>query len=141
MSSSGIPQFKEDSSLLEGVQQRATKVIKGPEYLPYEERLSNLGLFSLAKRRWRGDLIHVYKSLKGDERQMNETRFFLVAFSNRTRSTGLKFEYRKFHRNMWKNFFTVRVMAHWDRFSTEVVESLSVEMFKKHLDAYLYNLL
>jgi len=61
------PLFTEDGDLLQGIQQRATKMIKALEHLPYEERLSNLGLFSLG-RRLRGDLIKVYKYLKGDGR-------------------------------------------------------------------------
>jgi len=61
-----------------------------------EERLSNLGLFSLRKRRLRGES-NVYKYLKGDGRQMDETRFFSAMCSNRTRSSGLKLKDRKFH--------------------------------------------
>ena len=66
---------------------------------------------------------------------------FSVVCGDRTRGDGHKMEPRKFRTNIQKNFFTVRVMEHWNRLPREVVESSSLEIFKAHLDAYLSNLL
>jgi len=46
-----VPQFKIDMELLEIIQWRTTKIIKGLQHLPYEESLRYLGLFSLEKRK------------------------------------------------------------------------------------------
>lgn len=57
-------------------------MINGLEYLPYKERLTGLGLFTLEKRRLSGNLLSVYKHLMREKTEPD----FLVVSSERTRT-------------------------------------------------------
>ena len=77
----------------------------GLERLPYEERLRDLELLIL-KTEW--DLISAYIRLKGGS-QVNGDSLFSAVPSDRTRGNKHKLEHRRFHTNLRKSFFTMRV--------------------------------
>ena len=80
------PQYKKDRELLKRVQRRAIKMIRRQEHFPYGDRLRELGLFSLEKRRLQGDLIAAFQYLKGAYKQEGSQLFEKV---DRDRRRGI----------------------------------------------------
>ncbi|KAK4823222.1 hypothetical protein QYF61_027563, partial [Mycteria americana] len=103
--------------LLEQVQRRVTIMIRGMEHLSCEERLRELGLFSLEKRRLQDTFLQPF----------NGDKLFSRACCNRTRGNGFKLKEGRFRLDTRKQFFTMRVVKHWQRVPREVVDAPSLE--------------
>jgi len=96
------------------------KMIKGLEHLPCEDRLRDLGLFSLEKRRIQGELMAAFQYLHRADRKAGEGHFIRAC---RMMGNGFKLEEGRFTLDIRKKFFTVRVVMHWNRLPSEVVDA------------------
>jgi hypothetical protein len=130
------PYYKKDIDKLERVQRRVTKMIPRLRNMSYEKRLKELNLFSLTKRRIRGDLIQVFKIIKGID-NMAADKYFNIDRSNFTRSNGYKIIGNRFNCIDSKKIFFNRVVNLWNKLPRDIVNCNTVLTFKNYLDKYL----
>lgn len=90
-------------------QVKTTKMVKGLDHLSYRNSLRDLGVFNVEKRRLRRDPFNVNKYLVGGSKD-NRDRLFSMVPSDRTSVSGHKLKHKKFHLNIRKYFFTMRLL-------------------------------
>ncbi|KAI8493731.1 hypothetical protein Bbelb_286520 [Branchiostoma belcheri] len=131
------PWLQKDIDRLEAVQRRASRLIPSLRGLPYEQRLRKMKLTTLAVRRFRGDMLEVFKILKGKEGIRMEDLFTLASNPYATRGHHLKLEMPLAKLNIRKKFFSVRVIQEWNKLPLETVKQTSVNRFKSSIDEYI----
>ena len=107
------PYLVRDIQVLEKVQKRATKLVKGYEKLPYEQRLKSLGIYTLFCCHQRGDLIEVFKILNSYY-NINPTQFFIPSDVISSRGHSMKLFKSHSRLNIRSNFFAQRVIGSWN---------------------------
>lgn len=130
------PYLRKDIDKIEKVQRRATKMIQGYRNYSYLQRLQYTRLSTLEERRDRGDLIEVYKFVRGINK-VDYRKFFTISNSNRTRGHKYKLVKSRSRLDIRKNFFSQRIVNNWNALPAEVVDAKSVNCFKKHYDKYM----
>ena len=131
------PYLIKDIVALENVQRRATRMLPGMKDKPYEERLKELGLPSLAYKRSRGDMIETFKIVKGlyDEEVCGD--IFTRRSGPSTRGHNWRIYKEQVRLNKRKYSFPIRVVNNWNSLQEGVVESVTVDQFKRRLDRSL----
>ena len=130
------PRTSAESNLLERVQSKATALVHGMKHLNSEERRRKLGLMKLEERRERGDLIEVFKMLKGHTR-IDPTVFWEVRDARG--GARLVKELAANGRRQRQSFFSYRVVQKWNLLPTDLKMAPSLEAFKNRLDEMILN--
>ena len=127
------PYFKKDIAVIEQVQRLATRMLPGMKHIPYEDRLDILGMFSMERRRLRGDLIETFKMLRGLS-SFDGHGIFQVDSQTSTRGHPLKLKKPHVRLQTRANFFSIRVINAWNKLPESLVSLTSVNAFKRALD-------
>ncbi|CAI9729518.1 PKU43604.1hypothetical protein llap_6084 [Octopus vulgaris] len=127
------PYLLKDIQHLKRVQKLATRMVHGLKNLSYEERLRTLDLYSLEKRRCRGDLILAHNIISG-KCNLSKELFFTPAPERRLRGHSKKLYLRQFHFNRRRGAFSVRVADPWNKLPDEMMKMPMTALFKASLD-------
>ena len=133
----------QDKEVLEKVQKRAIRMVSNMKGKTYEERLLEANMTTLETRRFRGDLIQMYRIMTGKDDVDSNIWFQTMADSRGTgigtrQATGLHNVLPQESNNQTRsNFFSQRVVAPWNALPNWVKQSNTVNMFKNRLDEHM----
>ena len=128
------PFLRKHIDLIEGVQRSFTRRLVKVQKLSYEKRLKKLKLPSLEYRRFRGDLIEVFK-ITHDLYDPSTINHLLPLFDN-NRTRGHKFKLKKIacKSRLVQNFFSNRIVNVWNNLGEDIVNRESLNSFKNDID-------
>ena len=129
------PHLVRDISLLEGVQHRATKLLWDFQHLPYESRLEKLDLPSLTYRRFRGDLILLYKAFHNTSKPLWKL-LVICPQPYDTRAHQFKLVKPHCNLNIRKYSFPNRIINHWNSLPEHIVSAPNLNLFKSRVDSH-----
>ena len=119
------------------MQQRATKLVQCIEHLSYEERLTELNLYSLAQRRQRGDMTTVYKIMHGMI-DIQVEKLFHMSDITHTRGHTLKIKMPKACKtDIRRDAFSQRTILPWNNLPEHIVQAKNVKVFKREYDKHM----
>ena len=127
------PWLQADIDSLEAVQRRAVKAISGLKSNTYEERLKELGLPSLHARRQEIDMVQTYKLVNNMDTDNSELWFERADSRRVTRNNAVRHNLvpKRDQHEFRRNFFSSRVVEHWNRLPEEVRDAPTVSSFKR----------
>lgn len=137
------PYSRSNIDLLEKVQRRATKMVKSLRNKPYDERLNELELMNLEERRIRGDLIQMFKIIRGQEKiqLVNGLNFSESLKLNLRRQNNMRLMREISKRCSQRyNFLTNRVASKWNELPQSIVSAESLNCFKSKIDREIFGM-
>ena len=127
------PFLKSDIILIENVKRRASRYVLDINKLEYQERLETLNLPTLQYRRFRADMIETYKITHGHFEDNCVKHLFEMRSAN-TRGHQYTIKIRHSNTTTRRNYFAFHVASVWNSLSSDIVGSVSLNVFKKKLD-------
>ena len=131
------PWHVQDIEALEKVQKRAVKQIRGLEGVSYEEKLLELGLNSLERRRDYFDLVETYKIINNHYSGIDKSVFFKTTDQSdrvtRLTSYPNNLLHQRFQSDIRKNFFSIRVTNSWNNLPDVIKDAPTIDSFKTNL--------
>ena len=130
------PRLIKDKEIL-NKKKRAISMTSGVSWTTYEDKLREVGLTTLENRRQRRDMIHVWKILFGQD-HVNKNKWFSSAYEpwenesqTRMSSDPLNLKIPVVHTEIWRNFFSLRVINMWNDIPYEIKRAVNLNIFKK----------